>query len=209
MAGKNEGRVVMRNLLLRSVYVLAAIAGFATSVNADTLRGMRDVGSTIKTAFISENRPTLAPFAMIQFCKENPGDCEKNSSDINFPEEGIARTLLRQVNAQVNASIRGEYDQVDGKSVDVWQIGAASGDCEDYALTKRRILTQKGFPAAALRIAVAYTPSGEGHAVLIAKTKSGDVVLDNRTNVIKSWQTTNLRWVKIQSGENPLLWYTM
>ena len=92
---------------------------------------------------------------------------------------------------------------------DVWQVGVAAGDCEEFALTKRRNLIALGWPSRALRIAVARTGSGEGHAVLVVKSSRGDLVLDNRTDEIKPWTQTDLRWVKIQSGDNPRLWYTM
>ncbi|MNL69638.1 hypothetical protein D3C87_1945270 [compost metagenome] len=58
-------------------------------------------------------------------------------------------------------------------------------------------------------MAVARTRSGEGHAVLVVKTSKGDLVLDNRSSAIKPWRSTDLRWVKIQSGDNPKRWFAM
>lgn len=199
----------MANLSIKATLTVGAVIASLSYANAASLTAMRSVGTAVEGAFVSEGRPTLAPFAQVRFCLSNPVDCEKSDTEPTVPDDKSARLMLQQVNVQVNSSIKGRNDKVNGKSVDIWQVGAKSGDCEDFALTKRRILMSRGYPAAALRIAVAYTFSGEGHAVLIAKTATGDLVLDNRTNVIKSWKNADLRWVKIQSGSNPHLWYTM
>jgi predicted transglutaminase-like cysteine proteinase len=98
--------------------------------------------------------------------------------------------------------MRPVYDKGD----DTGSAGGGAGDCEDFALTKRRKLIQQGIPASALRIAVAMTPSGEGHAVLLVRTRAGDFVLDNRTNRMLKWNQTDLSWVKIASAENPMIW---
>ncbi|MNL79260.1 hypothetical protein D3C87_2058250 [compost metagenome] len=84
-----------------------------------------------------------------------------------------------------------------------------AGDCEDFALTKRDKLIALGWPARALRVAVAKTSWGEGHAVLVVKTDRGDLVLDNRTNVIKDWRSAGLHWTMIQSAESPKVWHAL
>ena len=104
-------------------------------------------------------------------------------------------------------SIRPVNDRPD--QGDVWQVNVKSGDCEDFALTKRDHLIAMGWSPRALRIAVTKTPYGEGHAVLVVKTDQGDLVLDNRTNAIKGWKDTDLRWLMIQSGDNPRVWYEL
>jgi len=83
------------------------------------------------------------------------------------------------------------------------------GDCEDFALTKRKKLIEMGWSSRSLRIAVALTGRGEGHAVLIAKTSEGDLVLDNRTSAIKDWRRTDLQLVMLQSKDNPQQWYNV
>ncbi len=88
-------------------------------------------------------------------------------------------------------------------------MNVTAGDCEDFALTKRDHLIAMGWSPKALRIAVTKTPYGEGHAVLVVKTDQGDLVLDNRSNAIKGWKDTDLRWLMIQSGDNPRVWYEL
>ena len=45
--------------------------------------------------------------------------------------------------------------------------------------------------------------------MLVVKTSRGDLVLDKRTTAIRNWKNTDLRWVKIQSGDNPRIWYNI
>lgn len=84
-----------------------------------------------------------------------------------------------------------------------------SGDCEDYAITKRHKLIAQGWPIRSLRLAVARTAWGEGHAVLVVKTSDGDLVLDNLTSAIKPFQKSGLRFLKIQSEDNPRMWFAL
>jgi predicted transglutaminase-like cysteine proteinase len=80
------------------------------------------------------------------------------------------------------------------------------GDCNDYAVTKRHALIESGLPSKALRLSVVKTASGVGHLVLVVVTTKGDVVLDNLTEVIRVWQSTDYQWIKIQSASDPRFW---
>jgi predicted transglutaminase-like cysteine proteinase len=51
--------------------------------------------------------------------------------------------------------------------------------------------------------------SGEHHLVLVVRTKSGDLVLDNLTSQIKPWSRVPYRWVRIQKPNNSRLWATI
>ena len=81
------------------------------------------------------------------------------------------------------------------------------GDCNDYAVTKRHEFLQSGLPSKALRLAVVKTATGIGHLVLVVATTKGDIVLDNLTEVIRPWQSTDYRWLKIQSSTDAKFWY--
>lgn len=191
----------MWNRLIGTAAVAAAVLAASQTAQASSLGG-----ST--AGYIVAGQPTLAPFAHVRFCLTFPGDCAI-SQGLSSVELGSS--TLRQL-ASVNGLVNSRIHPVEDASTDagdVWQVGVASGDCEEFALTKRRNLIALGWPSRALRIAVARTGSGEGHAVLVVKTSRGDLVLDNRTDEIKPWTQTDLRWVKIQSGDNPRLWYTM
>lgn len=156
-----------------------------------------------QVAHIKVARPTLAPFGFVRYCIRNIDDCREYSGPDRVKWTHATLRELRRVNYRVNRSMR-PRNEARGK--DQWRAGVESGDCEDYVLTKRRELISRGFPASAMRIAVVRTPNDVGHAVLVVGTSRGDVVLDNRTNSIVNWYETDLRWVMIQSGGNPLYW---
>ena len=182
---------------------LAALALFALSGIAEAAPAVRMTPPNMKTPYLNPTRPGLAPGAFVRFCVANAQDCQASAGEDTIATTAKDLDLLKSINTEINHSIEPRYDQV---SHDRWQADVASGDCEDYALTKRRRLIQAGFAPAALRIAVARTWSGEGHAVLVVRTDRGDVILDNRFDQIKRWNATDMRILKIQSGANPRLW---
>lgn len=112
------------------------------------------------------------------------------------------RAQLDQVNASVNHTMRPVADRRD-----VWSVGTAKGDCEDFALTKKKKLMDLGWPTSALLMALAWTKSGEEHAVLIVRTDHGDLVLDILRPDIREWSASLYRWESIQSPTDTWAWY--
>jgi len=154
--------------------------------------------------FITTTTFTLAPFAFVRFCKDNSSNCDVGRGDAEVTLTPTLRAELLRINSTVNRTIVPKNDDDD-----VWAQDVTSGDCEDFALTKRHQLIKAGWPTRSLRIAVAKTRAGEGHAVLVVRTSEGDLVLDNRTSAVRAWNQTDLKWIKIQSGDNPRLWYAI
>ncbi len=155
---------------------------------------------TTSNRLIVERSSTSAPLGFQIFCLKNPSECKSSSSKKIAYSSQLMR-VLSQVNRKVNRSIRPRND----RGRDIWTLNARVGDCEEYILAKRSKLIKMGVSSGALRIATATTRRGVGHAVLIVRTDKGDFVLDNRTNTIKPWNKTDLRWVAI-SGSNPKKW---
>lgn len=111
--------------------------------------------------------------------------------------------LLNLVNQSVNREVKKASDLDLYGQPEYWSLprlvdGKLYGDCEDYALEKRRQLLAAGVPASALSLAVAVTARGESHAVLMISLKSGDWVLDNLTPWATPWEDLNYRWVERQ-----------
>jgi predicted transglutaminase-like cysteine proteinase len=162
------------------------------------------------SGFIVETERTLAPFAYIVFCQAHADDCRVRpgmSAPMSFTQ---IWSDLNSVNRSVNVEIAAHADvDASGHPNDVWTLSPKSGDCEDYVLTKRHRLMVLGWPSRQLLIAVAATPTGEGHAVLVVRTPNGDLVLDNRSDRIERPNATDLTWLKVQSAENPLYWYSV
>jgi predicted transglutaminase-like cysteine proteinase len=135
------------------------------------------------------------------------------------PPTGDARLALdaatwmriRQINAYVNRAIRPASD-LDVYGVRDWWVAPLSsglapyGDCKDYVLEKRRELIAAGVPSRNLSIALVRTEWGESHAVLVVATQQGDLVLDNLSGAIKTWDRTPYAWEARQSATDPLVW---
>lgn len=143
---------------------------------------------------MSVGRTFAAPVGFQIFCLQNASHCRGGGAAEVRLTEGLLNTL-KSVNRQVNGAIAPRSDRGD-----TWSIGVRSGDCEDYVLAKRAALINAGVSASALRIGLAKTRSGEGHAVLIVRTSEGDLVLDNLTSAIRPWNQSGLRWVAMTTS---------
>ena len=111
-------------------------------------------------------------------------------------------TLANEVNLHWNASIRPEHDKAHYDRAEYWTIPTDGfGDCKDYALAKRKQLSDLGLPLKALRLAIVETAENERHAVLTIATDKGDYVLDNLTNEILPWNATSYHWIARQEAK--------
>lgn len=158
----------------------------------------------IDQSFMEEGRRTLEPFSHVVFCKTYSAECATTNGPDTVELTPSKQAELAAVNRAVNSQIAPRSDT---RGDDVWTLSPRSGDCEDYAVTKRHVLIQRGWPSSALRLAIGYTRQGEGHLVLAVRTSDGDVILDNETNSIRNWQDAGLNWQEIQSARNPRVWY--
>lgn len=114
---------------------------------------------------------------------------------------------LNAVNHAVNAAIKPQDDLSHYGHEEYWTIPTdGRGDCEDYALTKRRDLLRAGLPASAVRIAVVYSLKTALHAVLTVSTDKGDLVLDSLTDDILLWNATDFTWIEVQNPTNAMHW---
>ena len=108
---------------------------------------------------------------------------------------------LQQINSHVNSTIREVSDLEQYGRDDVWALPkSGKGDCEDFALLKRKMLIERGWPSSALSIAVGATAQGEAHAVLLVSTAQGQYVLDNLTSSILSPERTGHVFHARQAG---------
>lgn len=121
--------------------------------------------------------------------------------------------MLKAVNNRVNRTLIADTDAHVYSVNDYWDAPAltpgARGDCEDFALIKRRLLIAQGIPAAALSLAIVRTRLNEDHAVLVVATKQGDFVLDNLAYRVRPWQKTGYYWVSRQAPGDDLAWVSL
>jgi predicted transglutaminase-like cysteine proteinase len=185
---------------------LAVFAGalFASSAEARS-RSPQDSNALMPMV---DTSPTLAPFQHVRFCLRYPADCRSDPTEherIDLNAETM--DLLKRINHSVNLSIIPMTKSYGQNLGDGWTIGPDVGDCNDYAVTKRHELLESGLPSRALRLSVVKTASGIGHLVLVVVTTKGEIVLDNLTEAIRAWQSTDYHWLKIQSATDAKLWY--
>jgi predicted transglutaminase-like cysteine proteinase len=159
---------------------------------------------------VLEASPALAPFQHVRFCQRYPSDCKSDPAEIDRIELNAENVeLLKSVNHDINASIVSTVKSHGAVLADGWTIAPSMGDCNDYAVTKRHVLLQRGLPAKALRLSAVTTGSGTGHLVLLIVTTRGELVLDNLTDAILPWQSTDYHWLKIQSARDARFWFTV
>jgi predicted transglutaminase-like cysteine proteinase len=116
---------------------------------------------------------------------------------------------LDDINRAVNRAIEPTTDLEHYGVTEHWTLPVDRGDCEDYALLKRRLLIGRGWPTGSLLMTVVRDEKGEGHAVLTARTSIGDFVLDNKVEDVKLWSRTGYRFVMRQSYISPMAWVSL
>jgi predicted transglutaminase-like cysteine proteinase len=117
--------------------------------------------------------------------------------------------LINSVNAAVNGRIAAQTDEQLYGRQEYWTLPQTAGDCEDFVLLKRKMLTALGISPASLLITVVHDEHGEGHAVLGIPTTAGDLILDNRRDEVLTWMETGYKFVKRQSAANPNVWVSL
>ncbi|MCG6122514.1 MAG: transglutaminase-like cysteine peptidase [Microvirga sp.] len=121
--------------------------------------------------------------------------------------DGELRALASRVNSEVNWSIRSMTDSANYGRSEYWTLpDNGAGDCEDYALLKKKRLIESGVDSRLLSMAVALDGRGENHVVLMLRLSSGDVVLDNLRGSIVPWSQTGYTFIARQSETNKRAW---
>lgn len=163
--------------------------------------------------FLTPQHRIDAPNGFTAMCSAQPDACAVTGSE-TADASGRWEASLRRVNRQVNRHVRQVSDRTRFGRLDVWQASGisrgATGDCEDIALEKRKLLIDAGVPADRLFLAVAYGRARLGlHVVLIARTDLGDVVLDSRSSSITFWSDAPYTWIAMQLADQPNVWFSV
>ncbi len=148
------------------------------------------------------------PAGYIGFCLRHSDQCEASKSAATalvLTQDNW--TLLNRVNRDANNAITYEDDQKHYGITEYWTIAADGyGDCEDFALTKRKALLEAGLPAGALRIALVLTEAKERHAILTVATDRGDFVLDSDSDEVRPWTQSHYVWLERQDPRQRWAW---
>ena len=177
----------------------AAFANFGQASEANVPSG----------SYAAVGAATSVPYGWIDFCGRRPEECELGKLkplDVRLTKASLAQ--LDRVNRSVNSAIEPMTNLAHwGTTLDHWDYPVdGKGDCKVYALYKRKLLIDAGFPRQALLMTVVKDLEGEGHAVLTVKTDRGEFVLDNLTDEIRSWDATGYTFIKRQAQNDPNVW---
>lgn len=148
------------------------------------------------------------PAAFNEFCARERAACRPSGprvASLALTERRLGE--LDAVNRHINRTVREVSDlELYGRE-DVWAYPInGMGDCEDFALAKRRDLIARGWPSSVLLVTVVRDRRGAGHAVLTVVTDSGDLILDNRSDLIRLWRDTPYTYYQRQSAGDPRTW---
>jgi predicted transglutaminase-like cysteine proteinase len=159
--------------------------------------------------FISTGKETSKPYGHFNYCKSRPRECAKQAKAKPESLGGKRWSTMVAINVSVNKAIKPVSDVKKYGKTEVWAYGGSSGDCEDYALTKRRKLINAGFKPANLRLTMARLGNGEAHTVLVVRTEKGDYVLDNLRNDVRLWHAAGYRFLKMQDSVHAGSWLSI
>lgn len=189
--------------MYRSSVASAALALAAATFCLQTVANAKDAFMTVGVA-------TSVPLGHHIFCNENPDACKRNEN-VAAPQpldQDLMKTIA-EVNIRANTSIRAVSDQELYGVEERWTYPDGAGDCEDYALLKRKRLQALGIAPSNLLLTVVERENGEGHAVLTLRTERGDFILDNLDWRIRNWRDTPYTYVKRQSTAHSGKWVTL
>ncbi len=183
-----------------------AVLGIAAllSTNVHSAPGRPPTKKLTHLASEGQAKPTAA---WMKFCTHHPAECAVDRTEpefITLTPQVLA--TVASINQHVNATIAAVADQEHWGVQDRWDYpDDGKGDCEDIQLLKRKLLVEQGLPRRAMRMTVVINKKGEGHAVLMVRTSTGDLILDNARDEVLPWQRTGYEFVK-REGSNGRSW---
>jgi predicted transglutaminase-like cysteine proteinase len=189
---------------------MSRIVALFLSASLALAGGMAQAGGVLpNSSFALVGGETSIPYGWVDFCSRQPQECNQpvlRARDVTLT--AATWRTLNHVNRYVNGAIEpvSNYDHW-GTMLDHWDYPTdGKGDCKIYALYKRKLLIERGFPRQALLMTIVRDLEGQGHAILTVKTDHGDFILDNLTDRIRPWTATGYRFIKRQSQQDPNIW---
>ena len=175
-------------------------------VTALTIAGPASAGTRAdwgRLDSLATGDPVAGPAGWLNWCMADRGRCAPAARPRPVRATAALLALLESVQARVNDALT---PRAEPPGQDLWQLGAASGDCEDYALAKQAALRAAGLPAGAARLVTARLPHGELHAVLTVETNRGTLVLDNLQRRVVPMNDLDYAWLRAQGFDRTLRW---
>jgi predicted transglutaminase-like cysteine proteinase len=182
-------------------FIAPALAVFIGTIGASVAQAQQGAGIPVASAPIAASGDARAPYAWNDLCKRMPAECRVNTSEPDRVEMTPKLwKMLVTLNSKINREIEAITDEDHWGVVDRWDLPEdGKGDCEDFALLKRKRLAEAGIPRRAMLMTVVIDEENAGHAVLMIRTDRGDYILDNKRNAILPWGQTGYVYVKRES----------
>ena len=192
--------------------LLGLLAGPVEAAHRHARKGdaLATVPAPVHAAFVGS--VTRVPYGWADFCSRRPEECRV---DVMQPVDVVLTAKVTHALADVNAAVNAEIEPVSnldhwGTLLDHWDYPTdGKGDCKIYALWKRKLLLDRGFPRQALLMTIVRDLEGNGHTILTVKTDKGDLILDNMVGEIRLWDATGYNFVKRQSQADPNVWVSV
>ena len=113
--------------------------------------------------------------------------------------------LAESVHRKVNSDTTYRTDLGQYGIPEFWAVAGKFGDCEDYALLKRKMLIDAGFDRDKIHLCTCFVGDA-GHCVLLVETDRGNYILDNNQSEPVQPNFLSYKWDKIQKGDK---WYEL
>lgn len=156
-------------------------------------------------AFLAARKAVAAPAGARDICRRYSWACARSGRAVTITDKHMR--LVRSVNSRINSRVREVTDKSQYRREEYWALPTRrGGDCEDFALLKKRELIRLGLPPERLLIATVLDRKRNAHAVLIVRTAQGDYVLDNLTSRILHWKRTGYSFIRMQNPSAPRSW---
>ncbi|MGC5777892.1 transglutaminase-like cysteine peptidase [Methylobacterium sp. NFXW15] len=187
-----------------AVIAVVALMGTAAGVQAQSLASLPSEPGIVPKA---EARPIAA---WVTFCETYAAECAVDRSEpTRIALTPAIWTTIVVINKRINKAVEPLTDMEHLNVADRWDLAEdGSGDCEDYQLLKRHLLALSGLPRRAMRMTVVIDEKGEGHAVLTLLTDRGDLILDNKTDLVLPWHRTGYVFIKRES-QDAVAWVSL
>lgn len=203
--GATENRSVARSVALgrdnAKGLLLGLAVGVALALSTIPVAAAGNGGS----AFLVAQKPVKAPSGFNGLCARYDWVCSTSGTGSTLTSKQLE--LAKSVNRAVNKEVREIEDLRQYGKEEYWALPSyRGGDCEDLVLLKKKILVERGVPSKLLLIATVLDRKLNSHAVLVLRTKSGDLVLDNLTNKVKPWKETGYTFLKLQNPKSLSRW---
>lgn len=206
---KFKGSFGVSNMRLIFSFCVMGLMSVTSAVQADPI-SPATLLTTHSSPFMRTHGLVQPPYGFRRFCEARPEECSAEGGEARRFHPSPARlSELDEINRMINSAIQPATDEEIYGMSEHWTLPGRRGDCEDYALLKRKILMERGWPASALLLTVVRDEKGEGHAVLTARTAHGDFLLDNKVDEVKLWNATDYTFVMRQSYLNPRVWVAL